>query len=183
MRVIQTLLGAMLMMSLIAPCVAIHPPGEEPQPLPAPPPTSILATGWDRLLPESEREHFSLIPPPPLHDYLAADEAATQQGSARINTALEGKVIRLPGYIVPLHMTPDGLVSEFFLVPYVGACIHVPPPPPNQMVYIQLEKAMPLSALYEPYWVTGTVRTHDTAIAAGTAPYSMHGVKVEPYKT
>jgi len=173
----------MLMISLISPCAAIHPPGEEPRPLPAPPSTSIPATGWDRLLPASERDHFSLTPPPPLHDYLAADEAATQQGSAQVNPALEGMVIKLPGYIVPLDMTADGLVSKFFLVPYVGACIHVPPPPPNQMVYIQLDKAMPLNALYEPYWVTGTVHTHDAAIPAGTAPYSMREVKVEPYKT
>jgi hypothetical protein len=180
----RTLVGGLLMMSLIAPCFAIHPPGEEPRPLPAPPSTSIPATGWDRLLPASERDHFSLTPPPPLHDYLAAEEAATQAGSAAVNSALEGTTIQLPGYIMPLHMTPDGLVSEFFLVPYVGACIHVPPPPPNQMVYIQLDKAMPLSPLYEPYWVTGTVHTHDAnARAGGTAPYSMRVTKVEPYKT
>jgi uncharacterized protein len=171
------------MTSLIAPCLAIHPPGEEGRPPPAPPSTSIPATGWDRLLPLSERDHFSPTPPPPLHDYLSADEAATQQGSAAVNPALEGATIRLPGYIVPLNMTADGLVSEFFLVPYVGACIHVPPPPPNQMVYIQLEKAMPLMALYEPYWVTGTVHTHQTSTRISMASYSMRVSKVESYKT
>ena len=180
---IQAVVGGMLMTALIAPCAAIHQPGEEARPLPAPPSTSIPATGWDRLLPESERDHFSLAPPPPLHDYLSADEAATQTGSAAVNAALEGTTIKLPGYIVPLQMSADGLVGEFFLVPYVGACIHVPPPPPNQMVYIVLEKALPLTALYEPYWVTGTVHTHGTDKRISIAAYSMHVSKVEPYKS
>jgi hypothetical protein len=139
--------------------------------------------GWDRLLPQSERDHFSLTPPPPLHDYLSAEEAATQKGSAAVNSALEGATITLPGYIVPLNITADGLVNEFFLVPYVGACIHVPPPPPNQMVYIKLEKATPLTALYEPYWVTGTVHTHETSTQISMASYSMRVSKVEPYKS
>lgn len=178
---LQTVVAGMLTMSLIAPCAAIHPPGEEVRPLPAPPSTSIPATGWDRLLPESEREHFSLAPPPPLHDYLSAQEAAPQTGSAAINAALEGTTLRLPGYIVPLQMTADGLVGEFFLVPYVGACIHVPPPPPNQMVYIVLEKPLPLTALYEPYWVTGTVHTHATGTRISMAAYSMRVSKVDPY--
>jgi hypothetical protein len=173
----------MLMASLIAPCIAIHPPGEESRPLPAPVPTSIPATGWDRLLPQNERDHFSLTPPPPLHDYLSADEAATQNGSAAVNPALEGATIRLPGYIVPLQMTADGLVNEFFLVPYVGACIHVPPPPPNQMVYIELEKAMALTSLYEAYWVTGTVHTHGASRQISMAAYSLRVSKIEPYKT
>jgi hypothetical protein len=134
-------------------------------------------------LPESDRDHFSLTPPAPLHDYLSADQAAIQTGSAAVNTALEGATIRLPGYIVPLHMTADGLVDEFFLVPYVGACIHVPPPPPNQMVYIELDKALALTSLYEPYWVTGTVRTHGTSRQISMAAYSMRVSKVEPYKS
>ncbi len=180
---IQAVVGWTLMTSLIAPCAAIHPPGEEARPLPAPPSTSIPATGWDRLLPESERDHFSLAPPPPLHDYLSADATATQTGSAAVNAALEGTTIKLPGYVVPLQMTADGLVSEFFLVPYVGACIHVPPPPPNQMIYIVLEKALALTALYEAYWVTGTVHTHETTTRVSMASYSMRVSKVEPYKS
>jgi hypothetical protein len=134
-------------------------------------------------LPESEREHFSLAPPPPLHDYLSAQEAAPQTGSAAVNAALEGTTLRLPGYIVPLQMTADGLVGEFFLVPYVGACIHVPPPPPNQMVYIVLEKPLPLTALYEPYWVTGTVHTRASDTRISMAAYSMRVSKVDPYKS
>ena len=177
------MLGGLLMTALISPCVAIHPPGEEARALPVPPPTSIPATGWDRLLPQSERDHFSLTPPPPLHDYLSADEAATQVGSATTNPELEGVTLTLPGYIVPLDITADGLVTEFFLVPYVGACIHVPPPPPNQMIHIRLDKAMALTALYTPYRVTGSIHTQQTSTRIDMASYSMRVSKVEPYNS
>lgn len=180
---IHTLMGAMWVTLFVTPCLAIHQPGEAPPPLPAPPSTSVPAKGWDQLLPLSERDHFSLTPPPPLHDYLSADEAAVQKGSAAVNSALDGTTLRLPGYIVPLNMSADGLVSEFFLVPYVGACIHVPPPPPNQMIYVALEKAMSLTALYEPYWVTGVVHTHGTSTQISIAAYSMQVSRIEPYQS
>ena len=51
---------------------------------------------------------------------------------------LDGHVIKLPGYVLPLDFEGT-LVRSFLLVPYVGACIHVPPPPPNQIVHVQLK--------------------------------------------
>jgi hypothetical protein len=172
------------MLSLTAPCAAIHPPGEDKPAgfLPVPQAEKIAGAQWERLLPENERDHFSTIPPAPLHDYLSGDAAATQTGSAAVNATLEGATIRLPGFIVPLALTAEGLVSEFFLVPYVGACIHVPPPPPNQIVHIRLDKALPLAVLYEAYWVTGIVHTHTSDTRFGAAAYSMKVSKVELYK-
>jgi hypothetical protein len=124
-----------------------------------------------------------MTPPPPLHDYLSGDMAASQSGSAEVNRTLEGATIKLPGFIVPLAMTSDGLVSEFFLVPYVGACIHVPPPPPNQIVYVKLSKAKGLAVIYEAYWVTGTLHTQAKDTRFGAAAYSMNASNVEPYKS
>jgi hypothetical protein len=55
---------------------------------------------------------------------------------------LNGRIVRMPGYLLPLDVI-GAKVTEFLLVPYIGACIHVPPPPPNQIVYVKVVK-MPI---------------------------------------
>lgn len=74
------------------------------------------------------------------------------------NDALNGRQVRLSGYLLPLEMDA-GTVSEFLLVPFVGACIHVPPPPPNQIVQVALASSYPAERLYAPVTVTGTLTT------------------------
>ncbi len=65
---------------------------------------------------------------------------------------------KLPGYLVPLNMDKNQMATELLLVPTVGACIHVPPPPPNQIVYISYKKGMKVTeAGYTPYWAFGTL--------------------------
>ncbi len=72
---------------------------------------------------------------------------------------LDGKPVRIPGYLLPLEY--DGKkVSEFLLVPYVGACIHTPPPPPNQIVHVTTEAGFTTDGgLYTPVWVNGIMKT------------------------
>ena len=70
-----------------------------------------------------------------------------EQRGEQVNNSLDGKLVRLPGYALPLEMAESG-VTEFLLVPYVGACIHVPPPPPNQVVLAQLQTAYRVADLY-----------------------------------
>ena len=107
-----------------------------------------------------------------------------------VNAALDGTVIRLPGYLLPLEYTGKE-VTEFLLVPWVGACIHTPPPPPNQIVHVKSDK--PVSAaggMFAPVWVTGQLSTTGTKkslyLMDGTsevdAGYSLHATKVEPYE-
>ena len=75
-------------------------------------------------------------------------------------------------------------------MPYVGACIHVPPPPINQIVIVRLTQSFRAKELYEPVWVTGkmTVKqsTRTLSLVDGkddvTAGYSMQGTLVEPYR-
>ena len=106
-----------------------------------------------------------------------------------VDSGIDGKRVRIPGYVLPLEF--DGTeVREFLLVPYVGACIHVPPPPPNQMVFVSAEQSFDGAGLYAPVWVEGTISTsggsHDLKLSDGQAPvdvgYSLKAVKVEPYK-
>jgi hypothetical protein len=139
---------------------------------------------WTDLIPESARGEFSSAQPPATHDYLGeSGPAALQQSvNAPVNPELDGKLVKIPGFIVPLDVAKDGTVSEFFLVPYFGACIHVPPPPPNQIVYVTSQKGIALDSIYEAYWITGTMKMQNKSTRLGAAAYSLAADKVEIYK-
>lgn len=106
------------------------------------------------------------------------------------NKALDGKPVRIPGYLLPLEFDGDR-VTEFLLVPYVGACIHTPPPPPNQIVHVKTEEAYTLDGgLYAPVWVSGLMKTERSQSnlnfvdGASDIPssYALEAVSVEPYE-
>ena len=92
------------------------------------------------------------------------DEArAYWQAQSQItNPDLENRSVQLTGYVLPLNenrrQQTDQRVDEFLLVPFVGACIHVPPPPPNQMIYIKPAAAIEKPGLFSSVLVTGTIR-------------------------
>lgn len=93
--------------------------------------------------------------------------------------ALAGQAVRIPGYVVPLDATRDE-VREFLLVPYFGACIHVPPPPPNQVIHVVM--AEPAQAgLMAPVWVSGVLRVETSETPFGPASYRMEGQGLTPY--
>ena len=94
---------------------------------------------------------------------------------------LDGQLVRLPGYVVPLDFENE-LLSEFLLVPYFGACIHVPPPPANQIVYVKTDTNYLLGGLFDVVWVTGTLRTDAFDNEVGDAGYTMLATTVEPYE-
>jgi hypothetical protein len=77
--------------------------------------------------------------------------------ASTMNEALNNSIVRIPGYIVPLEQSTKG-VTSFLLVPYVGACIHTPPPPPNQLVLVDTSPPWPNDSLWDPVWVTGQLR-------------------------
>ena len=81
------------------------------------------------------------------------------------NPDLVGKVVRIPGYLLPLEMAGQKAV-EFLLVPTVGACIHTPPPPANQMVFVRFEQGFEVDELYKPVWISGELRaqSHSNAL-------------------
>ena len=91
--------------------------------------------------------------------------------STNIIEALNGKKARIPGFVVPLEFNDDQVVKSFFLVPYFGACIHSPPPPPNQIIYVQDDAGIVLESLYEPIWISGTLTTDLFEDQMGTAAY------------
>ena len=112
----------------------------------------------------------------------AAPAAAQQSPAAPVVEALDGQMVKLPGYIVPLDMTDEGRVIEFLLVPYFGACIHVPPPPSNQIVHATSELGVRVEALYEPFWIEGPMRVEHASSELAEAGYRMQAQKIYPYE-
>ena len=92
-----------------------------------------------------------------LDDFLALLEA----NKTRLVDSLDGKDVRIPGYVLPTEYNGDEVV-EFLLVPYVGACIHTPAPPLNQLVQVRVEEGFTSEGMFAPVWVTGRMNT-DTA--------------------
>jgi hypothetical protein len=138
---------------------------------------------WDALLPDRERANFNAEPPAPLHDYLGERGAAARQtGSIAVNEKLSETKVKIPGFVVPLVVNDNGVVSEFFLVPYFGACIHVPPPPPNQIVYVKLAGGVKLGSEEDAYWVTGTLHTQISGTSVAKAAYTLDASRMELYK-
>jgi len=94
---------------------------------------------------------------------------------------LEGKLVRIPGFVVPLDdFQEEG--AEFLLVPYYGACVHTPPPPPNQIVMVEMtgKKAIKLN-LFDAVWMSGRLKIASVESPYGTVGYQLEGLKVEPY--
>ncbi|AXP05537.1 DUF3299 domain-containing protein [Pseudomonas fluorescens] len=127
----------------------------------------------------------------PLHDLskmgdaLAAESApAAKQDlpNAPVVKALDGQQIRLPGYIVPLEVSEEGRTTDFLLVPYFGACIHVPPPPSNQIVHVKSEVGVKLDELYQPYWVEGPMQVKPSTSELADAGYQMEAEKIYVYE-
>jgi hypothetical protein len=108
------------------------------------------------------------------------EKIRTEWDNAPVVRELDGALVRLPGFLVMLEGTSKG-VTEFLLVPYFGACIHVPPPPANQLVHVLPEQPVPESIAMDPLWVTGTLRNVYADTKMGSAGYRMTRAKVEKY--
>lgn len=94
--------------------------------------------------------------------------------------ALDGQKVKMPGFMVPLEDNQKA-VKEFLLVPSPQACIHVPPPPPNQMVYVRMQNDHSEVA-FGPIWVYGTLKIAPQKSMYGEASYELLGDAIEPYK-
>jgi hypothetical protein len=144
---------------------------------------------WSEMIPPDAMPEVPNMTP--LHDLskmgdaLAAESApAARQDmpDAPVVKALDGQDIRLPGYIVPLEVNEEGRTTEFLLVPYFGACIHVPPPPSNQIVHVKSEVGVKVDELYQPYWVEGAMQVKASSSELADAGYQMEADKIYMYE-
>ena len=156
---------------------------------------------WIELMPETDLE--ALLNPP---EYILSVEEGTAEDSidsiktremdngsvgqsdyekALISTdiieGMDGKYIEIPGYIVPVSFDDAQIVTSFFLVPYFGACLHMPPPPPNQIIYITIEDGFKLEDFYEPVIVSGKLSVSLFEDAIASSAYTMTMDKMRFY--
>ncbi|UCJ17759.1 DUF3299 domain-containing protein [Pseudomonas sp. MM211] len=143
-------------------------------------------TDWLELMPEADQRALEQMPEI-THDSPEAAGSFDSKGglkqqqkglpavmySAKTVPAMNGKQIRLGGYPVPLETDNAGRSTLFFLVPYPGACIHVPPPPPNQLVLVRYPKGIALDDIYEPLWVNGTLKIEPVSNDLADAAYAL----------
>lgn len=154
------------------------------------------ALDWVALLPAADYQALLSAPPiqhaggdgagapAPLLNSAAALDTTLDEAmySTKVRTEFNGQDISLPGFVVPLEYDENQNVTEFFLVPYFGACIHVPPPPPNQIVYVSYPEGLAVESIQEPFVVEGrlntTITSNDTALSA----YSIEAANVKLYE-
>jgi len=96
-------------------------------------------------------------------------------------TAMNHQPVKLGGFIVPLSANESNELVEFFLVPYFGACLHTPPPPPNQIVHVVLPKPIPMTDLWTGYWVEGDLKIKLFLNEVGGSAYQIADAKVTPW--
>lgn len=101
--------------------------------------------------------------------------------SAPVVPALNGQRIRMAGFLVRLE-GDEKSIREFLLVPYFGACIHVPPPPANQVVHVIPDSPVPAGPEMGAVWVSGTLSLAASKTGLGDAGYRISAIKVEPYR-
>ncbi|MGI0117017.1 DUF3299 domain-containing protein [Zooshikella sp. RANM57] len=148
----------------------------------------VKTLDWMDLIPEELRQAYLEQQDIDTIDKLSSTLLEKEQKQTEVKLSapvvmdLNQKDIRIPGYIVPLDMSKEGTVKEFLLVPFLGACIHVPPPPPNQIIHVTSDKAViQADALYEPYWITGKLTISQVNTDIAEASYALTASQITLY--
>jgi hypothetical protein len=150
--------------------------------------TKIMEVEWDDLIPpdwHADPELVELYQAGEIGD----DDPRVIETRRRLelprqpaNKALDGKRIKMAGLVVPLELS-EKKITEFLLVPYHGACIHVPPPPTNQTVLVKTgEEGAAIRQQFEAVWVTGTIKIENIESDLAESGYTLYAEKVEPYE-
>jgi len=112
-----------------------------------------------------------------------ASDSRYQQAlsSTKVVEDFNNQQIRIPGFIVPIDFDDNQMTTRFFLVPYFGACIHVPPPPPNQIILVDYPKGIKVDELYDPFQISGLLKTSLFQHEMATSAYLLEAANVELY--
>jgi hypothetical protein len=160
------------------------------KPIAAPAPaqaTGFKTITWDVLVPPGW-DPFKDFKGMDLNTLQDGDPRATQLlkkmreawDNAPVNANLVNQPVRIPGYVVPLEDSKDGL-KEFLLVPYFGACIHTPPPPSNQIIHVLPRSAAKGYRSMDAVWITGVLKQVQTDSYMGASSWRIEAQSVSPY--
>ena len=160
----------------------------------------FVALSWDALLPEAEKALLGTAQSTqnpsqdlPLHEQVFQSIQRTfddeyQQALISVNTVdtFNGKFVELSGFIVPVEANAQREITAFFIVPYFGACIHYPPPPPNQIVFVSLNNAHEKGGIsgidiQQAYTFSGEFTTGLYEDPQGTSAYLLDVIEIKPY--
>ncbi len=157
---------------------------------------AVQTLEWTDLLPPEDLAKMEALPEVSheggespasgLKQQMTNDDPASQAWSevlqsANVRGELNGKKVRIPGFVVPIEYDDAQNISSFFLVPYFGACIHVPPPPPNQIIFVTHAKGLKADMIYNPFWIEGTLTTDTMSHDLANSAYSLKVDNISEY--
>jgi hypothetical protein len=164
---------------------------------------SVLRLGWQDLLPEQEEATLrqyqsgnaaSELSPAQIgtvqsitNQLLLSIQASSDENyksalhSTNIVQTVLGKAISISGFIVPIEVNEDRTLQSFFVVPYYGACIHFPPPPPNQIIFVQLPDGFAHHNLADAFTLTGILEQGMFEDPLGTSAYTLNVYDIKAY--
>lgn len=140
----------------------------------------LVPKGWDPLKQFREMNLGAMNDGDPRTNAMLKQMRETWD-NAPTNGDLDGAAVRLPGYLVPLEEI-KGEVKEFLLVPYMGACIHSPPPPANQIIHVKMAKPAKGLRMMDAIWVNGILKTQRLDTVMGVSGYRMETASAELYQ-
>lgn len=138
----------------------------------------ILVLDWIDLVPESERNQFDAMGMPMANNHSGGAVEQSKVGSVR--QEINGSEVKIPGFVIPLEGDEEK-ITEFLLVPYFGACIHVPPPPPNQIIYVKFPQGAPIQQLWDVIYVIGKLKTETMNHELAETGYILEGTAIAEY--
>ncbi|MDW3687220.1 DUF3299 domain-containing protein [Cupriavidus sp. CV2] len=161
--------------------------GEALQPAPAAPDPALREIDWQALLPKGwdPLAPFKGLKLDALEDgdpraQIALYRARQYWKNAPVESRIDGAAVRIAGFVVSLDGEGEA-IREFLLVPYFGACIHVPPPPANQVIHVRTDKPLAGLRTMDTVWISGAMRVERADTMMGHAGYAMPAARVEPY--
>ncbi|MDA9556680.1 DUF3299 domain-containing protein [Vibrio sp.] len=142
---------------------------------------AIQELDWQSLIPESARKSMSLQQQLMSQTNHTIDAQTPQSQISEVRMDLHGEYVKIPGYIIPLEGDHEK-TTEFLLVPFMGACIHVPPPPPNQIIHVSFPDGIPVTELWDLTYVIGKMNVTSQSFELANTGYSIDGLAIETFK-
>lgn len=140
---------------------------------------------WSDLLPPGEAERIARLQQVQAVEFGFNHFGTDQMPQLRtfnVVEELDGERVRIAGFVLPFDFSASGQVSRFLLVPFVGACVHVPPPPPNQLIYVQAADGVAVQGMWEPVFAEGVMRTRRQNSDLADTAYTLELTALRPYR-